>query len=345
MDPPKNPVRFSEDAPDDVRPTLFQKAITEPVGVGGWLAWLILALGVGLPISFFSEISNIASGAEDAAEFAGSLIALACMTAGSMYVAFGLLQRWPGAPTKALRFIVGLGVLGVAGVAMEIADGGNAAPNAGQILGLLVWAVAWVLYLRKSTRVRNTYVSFAVDRPTMRTTARVAAVALAALLMWIGSLAYSNAQRRFESQYAAINPYQWLKASRQMSPAAAADEFADGVMNRVRASMPRGTATPDGTSLFADLGSALRATVRYTAEMDRGTSDSVVVEAELRSYFHANGIATIESMCVPDLLQCPAMQKLFDDAETALLVPLRPASFDSSSSPASTAPAATRCRT
>lgn len=297
---------------------VVERRASEPVGVAGWLAFLVFGLGVVIPISALNEIVKSASSADDRWEFGGSLIVLAALAAGGVYVSIALGSRWPDAPKTALRFIVTVAVLSVLGLGMLISEGADAAQTIGQMFGALGWAAVWGAYLRKSRRVRNTYMPNADGGSLKRTAARVGVATLAALLMWLGSTLYSNGENRIEQQYADINPYQWITATRQMDPKFA-EGFADGVLERLRPTIPNSTLTLEGPASFEDLSSALRAVVRYTAEIDTDAGGTTTLEGQMRSYFHANGVAVIESGCIPELLECAGMQQLIAAAEEALL--------------------------
>lgn len=290
----------------------------EPTGVGGWLALLIFGIGIATPISAVVEIARTASTAEGAWAFGGSLLVLVAFAAGGVYTGWALWRRWPDAPKTALWFILGVAGLSAVGFVMLIIEGADPAQTAGQIVGLSVWVLVWTSYLRKSRRVRNTYVPNADLGAASRTSVKISVAALAAVLMWLGSALYSNGQSRIEQQYAEINPYQWVKATRQMDPTFT-KSFADGVLQRLRPTLPRSTLTLAGPASFEDLGSALRAVVRYTAEIDTDAGGTATLEGEMRSYFHAHGVAVVESGCVTELLECSGMQQMIAAVEEALL--------------------------
>ena len=168
-------------------------------------------------------------------------------------------------------------------------------------------------------RVRNTYVVVGTHPGfPNRSAARVGVAALFGFLMWLGTTLYSNGQHRIEQQYAEIDPYQWIKAMRQMETKFA-EGFAKGVLERLRPAIPNSTLTLAAPPAFDDLGLALRAVVQYTAEIDTDAGGTTKLEAEVRSYFHPHGVAVIESGCLPELLECEGMQQLRTAAEDALL--------------------------
>lgn len=181
------------------QPVLAAEPRPEPTGVGGWLALLVFGIGIVTPVSAVIEIARSASTSESAWAFGGSLLVLVAFAAGGVYSGWALWRRWPDAPKTTSRFIFGVAGLSAVGFVMLISEGADAAQTVGQILGLSVWVLVWTSYLRKSRRVKNTFVPDADLNSPNRNTARIGVAALAALLMWLGSALYSNAQNRINS--------------------------------------------------------------------------------------------------------------------------------------------------
>ena len=313
--PKSGPVEGTE--PEvSVAPTAEPKP--EPTGVGGWLAVLIVVIGIGMPVRTVIEIFSIASTSDDAWGFGGALLAMVVVATSGAYIGWALWRRWPDAPKTASRFIVGYVVLSALDTSVSINAGADTSEVVGRIIGSSIFLSVWTSYLRKSRRVKNTFVPNAdLDSPN-RNVARIGAAALAALLIWLGSTLYSSAQTRFAQQYAEINPYHFIRAARQIE-ANFIEAFASSAIKALAAKIPQSTLTLAGPASFDDLGSALRVVVRYKGELDTDTGKVAAFDGKQLFYYHADGVAVIESACFIELLECSGMQQLISTAEEALL--------------------------
>lgn len=313
---PPPPVQVIEGAANDGDTP--EAAPSTPTGVRGWLALLVFGLGIVVPLSPLPEIVKIAESARNAWEFGGGLAAMIIVAAVSLYVSIALWRRWPGAAKMALRFIVAVAVLGIVELALTVASEVRSPDLVAQRVSVLVWAALWGAYLLKSRRVRNTYAVPAEGVRVSRWKARAGVSVFTALILWFGTAAYRQAEVKIEKQYAVITPDQWVRAARQLDPAFSED-FGNGVLERLRAGIPNSTLMLAGPVEFEELGAALRATVRYTAEIGADSANSTLMEGQVISYFHSAGVASIESGCIPELLQCSGMTDMLATAEAALL--------------------------
>jgi hypothetical protein len=294
----------------------------EPSGVGGWLALLVFGLLVVIPLSIIGEISKYVSTTDSPWEFGGALIVLVLMGAGSVYAGIALVQKWSNAPQLATRYIVAVVFLSLLGIVFAVADdSGDAARTAGQGVGAIIWGVVWSSYLAKSRRVKNTYPQGGDQ--ARRGLVRIGVGTAAMLLVWLGVTAYQAEAARVEGVFETLSPYQWIKAADEIAPEKFRTGFSEGVLKRLDAELPNSTITPVGNATFDDLSTTLRGVVRYTAETGTDAAETIAIEGEVRTFFHADGIAVIESACVPSVVNCSGMKELFDEAEKSLLSRLK----------------------
>jgi hypothetical protein len=237
-----------------------------------------------------------------------------------MYAAVALLQRWPHAPKITLRYFVALAALTVLGLLFEVAEGTNSARSLGQVMGAVGSLAAWSAYLLKSERVRNTYDAAHGAVQRRRSVAVFCAVGLATLLMWIGTSVYSQAELRTLQQFDNLFPHQYVRAARQLESDFDRG-FANGAIQRIQAATPDSTLRVAGDAEFMDFDNAVRGRVRLEGEMGADSGTAMVV-GEVRSFFHAGGIAAIEAYCVPDLVDCSGIDGLLREAEEALVTRL-----------------------
>lgn len=130
-------------------------------GIGGWLAFLCVSLLILTPLRFLMEIVPALLSVDQAsanAEMVGGIVAGAVFTGFAVYTGIGLLLIWRNAlrTAKWYFFIVtGFGALGAASFVLEPQP-----MTPSEIMSLasgFAVSIAWLAYLYRSERVRNTY--------------------------------------------------------------------------------------------------------------------------------------------------------------------------------------------
>lgn len=129
-------------------------------GVRGWLAFLCVTLLIFTPLGLLIEMAQMLIGTSRTAMTPDILIGIAfgvAITAFAVYAGLGLVRMWRNAVRAAKWFFfisAGLGALPLAGVMFEV----EASPT--ELMAAVRWffgSIAWLLYLYRSERVRNTY--------------------------------------------------------------------------------------------------------------------------------------------------------------------------------------------
>ena len=141
-------------------------------GIGGWLAFFLVTLGVFTPLNAVVSLATLAADAEVAASYGaqwGRLLVLEWTLVGISVAAawvavwqFFHVRRW-----QTVRFAIGvlwlLALLAVVGEPLGVslmtglAFGDVFAGAAGEFVRPLVYSSLWTAYLLKSERVANTY--------------------------------------------------------------------------------------------------------------------------------------------------------------------------------------------
>jgi hypothetical protein len=320
MAPIEHGLNGTDFPPDDVdRKEASVTGRPGPVGVAGWLGVFVLGPAIFVPLWMLNLVAPI-TGVVSTGAFLGLLFGATAVFAASAYLTAALFGGWPNAPRMALWYVSVSSVVGIL-LMVGSSNANRAANSLGELVGTLGSGAVWSAYLLKSRRVRNTYLADP-ERPVRRTRARVVVMALTALLLASGVIAHVRTKQRIDQQYAELTPYRWISAAWRLDPSFP-EAFAKGVVERVQGELPKSTVSLVAPATLDDINLAARTSVRYTAEFDTGAGGTGRLEGEAWSYFHDDGIVTIESACIPALVECARMRQLISAAEGALLPKLR----------------------
>jgi uncharacterized protein DUF2569 len=133
----------------------------ELYGIGGWLAFLCVTLLIFTPLGLVFEIAQMVIVSGRAAltpEVIFGMVFGVVITAFAVYTGLGLVQMWRNALRTAKWFFfinVGFGALAFAGFMLEAEGTGPS-----EFIAVVRWffgSIAWLVYLYRSERVRNTY--------------------------------------------------------------------------------------------------------------------------------------------------------------------------------------------
>jgi hypothetical protein len=133
----------------------------ELYGVGGWLAFLCVLLLILTPAGVLFELVQMMLVAGPDAftpEVIFGIVFAVTLTAFGVYTGLALLWIWRGAVRTAKWFFfinTGFGALAFAGYILE--PEGTGPSEFIQVVRLFFGSIAWIAYLYRSERVRNTY--------------------------------------------------------------------------------------------------------------------------------------------------------------------------------------------
>ena len=133
----------------------------ELYGVGGWLAFLCVSLLILTPAGLLFELVRImlvAGPGVFTPEVIFGIAFAVILTAFAVYTGLGLLWMWRGAVRTAKWFFfinAGFGALAFAGYMLE--PEGTGPSEFIQVMRWFFGSIAWIAYLYRSERVRNTY--------------------------------------------------------------------------------------------------------------------------------------------------------------------------------------------
>lgn len=286
-----------------------------PVGIGGWLAFVVISLGIVAPFVYLGQMLTLSESAASLWGYTGGVVELIARASGSVFVSLALLRKWPTAPRLAIALFAALGLLSA--IDLLVATETRSLELVGQVVGVLLGNVAWILYFRKSRRVRNTF-AVASDAPVAPKAAVFWGTCLAAALMVsLGVAFYSRGQTRIDKQYAAITPDEWFRAFNDKS---FAPDFAKAYVERESGALPPdSSAWVDGSPEIEDLKSAVKLMFRYRADVGLKGGDIAKFVGEVRMFAHPSGIVSLSATCNASLIQCEGLSALMTRAETELV--------------------------
>ena len=137
--------------PDGKQPELY--------GIGGWLAFLCVSLLILTPLALAAELF-VTVMAPNFGMAEKSFIVAVDLAVGTftVFTGLGLVRRWQNA-VRTAKWYFGISIaLSLPGTAMFLLTSEAAATSeAISIMRWLIGSTAWLLYLYRSERVRNTY--------------------------------------------------------------------------------------------------------------------------------------------------------------------------------------------
>lgn len=291
-------------APHKVTPEMVRPA---PVGVGGWLAFFNLGV-VLTPLIVLLTAAESVTGAESFVEAFITLVILGGFAGYSAYVSIGLLKHWPSAPRSAVIYLLIVVFLSLMGEAAETSS--QAPSNVG---GVLLYGLIWGFYFKNSKRVRATYDS--ASSPASRTVPRLTAASIGLLVVLIGVMRFSY----IESEVAAfekLTPFEYVKSGRALSKTFDR-EYVDSWIAEQKNSFE--SMEPAGAAEFVQLRDLIRGELAMIGQMKLDNGSLARVNVITRQYFHSNGMAVLQSLCIPEFSDCDTLKELLDDAEAAVL--------------------------
>lgn len=281
----------------------------DPVGVSGWLA--LFAFGV-----LVTPLIAILTAVEFFQTFDGTPVAwftlalLAALASFSTYVLIGLVKHWPTAPRNAAIFIVIVLLLSI--FASNVGEQSQRGSNAG---GSFVWALIWGLYFKNSRRVKATYRASAM--PQSLAVPRLAALCVGLFLVLIGVVQNSLVSSDVEA-FEKLSPFQFVKFARVVSRDFD-KEFADSSGKSLTQSLGIESLRAVTPTAFNELPGVIRSLQQHNGTMKLESGEVADVVVSTRQYFHASGIAILQSLCFPEVVNCDSLDKLAVKAESALL--------------------------
>jgi hypothetical protein len=121
-----------------------------------------------------------------------------------------------------------------------------------------------------------------------------------------------------------MTPYELVRTHEALEPTMFRRSFAAGAAVNIRRGLPGSRLRIAERAQVDDLGTAFRGVVDYSGTTPFDGDPPTGVQGEVRSYFHDDGGASIEALCLDEADACgPAYRRLIDAAEARLLQDVR----------------------